>query len=593
MRKLKQRESKVLNGLAISPGIVVGRACLFKAGQFHYTAGVPLNPDLVPDEIARFEKAVAEAKADVEQITRKAELEIGLGEAQIFKVQSALLSDKTILDEIIGSIENDKLHAESALLQVFERYENKLSKIDNAYIKERGSDISEIKRRLMAKLSGDHFGFACANDPQCGGRDMRVVVAEELTPNVTIHLGEQKIVGFATERGGTTSHAAILAHAMGVPAVTNIADIGTRVKCHDLVIVDGNSGQVYINPPEETVRTYENLVKGQELRSRELAAMADRDAVTADGVKVELYANTSHLSDVDLAVRKRADGIGLYRTEFPFMTMTEFPTQDAQYEIYRTAFQKMKGKPVTFRVLDVGGDKKIEYLDMPEEENPHLGWRGIKVLLDNTDIFKEQLKAILRAGCDSGDRVGILYPMISSLTQFRRAKALLAEVRRELARDGVECACEVNEGVMFEVPSAFVQAQDLLREADFGSIGSNDLVQYLLAVDRDNGQVADDYNPLHPAVIRIFANMVNIAGMMHKPLSLCGEIAGNARFTKLLLGLGFRSLSMSPVYMLEVKYVIRNTSIAECEALARKALGCRTCGEVEALISEDEKVAVR
>ncbi len=411
-----------------------------------------------------------------------------------------------------------------------------------------------------------------------------VLVAHNLTPSDTARVDRKKILGFATELGGETSHVSILARSMNLPAVIGVERLMRDVKNGDLVVVDGNSGIVYVNPPQRTVKSYLKLQAEFKVYIKKLTKERDLPSRTLDDVDLSLQVNISMMPDVHLALRYHCDGVGLFRTEMPFMIAGKLLTEEEQLQIYKTVVQSLKGKPVTIRTLDLGGDKFLPFREMETEGNPFLGWRSIRISLQERDVFKQQLRAILRAS--RYGRVRIMYPMISSLEEITEIRHVLEECKDELREKKIAFDDNIQTGIMIEVPSAAIIADRLIRYTDFFSIGTNDLIQYTLAVDRNNEKVAKFYQPLNPAMLRLLQGTIRAANNAGKPVSLCGEMAGSPMYTPILIGLGLRQFSMSPSMLMEVKERVRAVRVSECEDIAQQAMGMDSSDHIRELLME-------
>ncbi|MBN1269885.1 MAG: phosphoenolpyruvate--protein phosphotransferase [Kiritimatiellae bacterium] len=536
--KVKYQPDTLLKGLPLSGGVAVARVCLFNDRRHADLPMVRVSGDEVERERTRLIESAAIARDRLEEIRRDVAARIGPAEAEIFAAQRLILEDEVLINEMLAIVEGDTTNAEAAVHRVLDRYETRFLEMDDEYIKERASDMGEIRRRLLDILRQMQPSFQCAGEEHCQRGRNRIVVAEELTPSLTVDLDARHTLGFVTERGGANSHAAILARALGIPAVSGITGIHSAISCGTELLVDGNKGEVVVWPSEAT------LARARTEHGEKLAFPAAVPAVRG----LAVMANISVAADVQEAVRMQAEGIGLYRTEFEFFTAGEPLDEDAQYERYASVIKAMAGKPVCFRLLDGGGDKPFGFLEVPQEENPALGWRGSRLLLDNPDLLRTQARAIARASRHGPVRV--MYPVVVSLEQFRRLKDLF-----NAAIQGVDHG-EIMQGVMFEVPAACLQAREILAEADFASIGTNDLVQYLFAVDRNNERVAADYNPDQPVLWSLLKDLAAIARELGRPLSVCGEMAGDPKYVLKLVDAGITAVSVSPRLIPGVRHAV-------------------------------------
>ncbi len=563
-------------GIAASPGIAIGRAFVLRPEL--EVAGNPEGGAAATDPVAeqaRFEGALAAGREELRLLRDGVARRMGEADAAIFDAHLMMMGDPALTEGVAAAIRAGA-SARAAVDRVIAEHRAILQNMDDAYIRERAADVADVGRRLIRHLTGD-----TARDLGVLG-EARVIVAHDLTPSETAQLDPQYALGFATESGGRTSHSVIMAQSLGIPAVVGSPDLLAHVADGDLVILDGYAGEVWVNPNAQTLAAYRTKVAEAEAGRRQLLGLRDFPAVTVDGRRIELAANLGRPRDLAAAVENGAEGVGLYRTEFLFMDRTALPTEEEQVEAYKSVAEGMGGRPVIIRTLDIGGDKQIPYLEMPLEPNPFLGWRAVRICLDRPELFKTQLRAIWRAGVTGNVRV--MFPMISGLEELRRAKALLVEAREELASQGEMMAEQIPVGVMIELPSAALMAEKLGREVDFFSIGSNDLTQYTLGVDRMNSRIARLYDPLHPAVLRLIQTVVNAAHGQGKWVGICGEIAGEPGLAPLLLGIGLDELSMSAQAIPLVKRVVCQVGQRACRAVAERALEAETAAEVRELL---------
>ena len=524
-----------LSGLPISGGIVFGKVCRFNENRHENLAVYRVSGSGVPGEKNRVRRAVDLATGQLDGLIEDVAERIGPAEAKIFEAQQAILGDSVLMKKIFADIETAGFNAESAVTRVLDDYESRLLEVDNDYIKERATDIGEIRRRLLDVLGNTNPSLQCAEDRHCQRGRNRIIVTPELTAGMTVDLDSQQTVGFVTERGGPTSHAAILARSLGIPAVSGVKEVHSLLSCGTELLLNGNTGEVIVWPDEETVAV---------ARSRQRPAVA---TVTAIGPVAELtvLANINHAAEVDDAVAQEAEGIGLYRTEFEFLSAGKLLDEDQQYERYAAVVKAMGGRRVSFRLLDIGGDKHSPLFDMPREANPYLGLRGGRLLLKRIDLLRPQARAIVRASAHGP--VDVLYPMIVELEQFVQLRQLFREATSDLASG------ELRHGVMFEVPSACLEAHRLLKVADFGSIGTNDLIQYLFAVDRNNELVAYDYTADRPVFWSVLEQIAAAAADTNRTVSICGEAAGDLQFLPRLMQLGLTTLSVSPRFIADLR----------------------------------------
>lgn len=567
----------MLKGVAASPGIVIGKAHILKEYPIVINEQ-KLAADQLEAELTRLNGAIGKAKAQLEKIRDKAEQEMGADKAEIFNAHLMILEDEVFLNEIREKIQAESLSAEYALTQVVAAYTEMFQNIEDEYLRERAADIKDIGDRLLKNL---------LNIPLQSLADLSeevIIIARDLTPSDTAQMNKAFVQAFATEMGGRTSHTAIMARSLEIPAVVGTVGLLTEAKPGDTVIVDGNKGVVYLNPDQETIERYEKLREEYLLYVRELKELKDLPAETKDQArKVELAANIGTPKDCAGALANGAEGIGLYRTEFLYMDRSSLPSEDEQFAAYKAVAEEMAGKPVIIRTLDIGGDKKLSYLEMPEEMNPFLGWRAIRMCLDREEILRTQLRAIMRASAYG--KLRIMYPMISNATEIRKANAILAQLKADLDKEGIPYDHDLQVGIMIEIPAAAVIADLLIKEVDFFSIGTNDLIQYTIAVDRMNEHISYLYEPLHPAVLRLVKNVIDASHRAGKWTGMCGEMAGDVAAAPILLGLGLDEFSMSAVSIPRVKKVIRSLTHAEAQELARKALAAESAEEIRQLLN--------
>lgn len=526
MKTTLKRES-VLKGIALSGGVAVARVCRFNEHRYSNQEIFKVKGEGAEKEIARVKRAIKIVIERLETVKQQAAEKIGAAEAEIFAVQSMIAQDDALIRNIERLINDEKSSAEAAVMISLDAFEERLSAVDNEYIKDRASDVGEVKRRILDVLSNINPEFQCADREYCQRGSGRIIVAEELTPRLTMGLDTVHTLGFVTERGGVNSHAAILARALGIPAVSGIKGIHGAIMCGTEVVVNGDTGEVLIEPGESVL---------SEIRKSHGAKL--RVPKPVDPVKgFSVMANISLASEIEDVVRMKPDGIGLYRTEFEFLAAGRLLDEKEQYELYSKVLAAVNGLPVVFRMLDAGGDKPLPFLDVSDEINPALGWRGGRLLLDESSLLRAQARAL--AMTSRHGTVRVLYPMIVDLEQFLALRKAF-----EQAIGGLETG-EILHGVMLEVPSACLQAEAILDAADFGSVGTNDLIQYLFAVDRNNERVAYDYSPDRQAVWSLMESMAQAAAKTGKPLSICGELAGDPRYVLKLMNMGIRSVSVS------------------------------------------------
>jgi phosphoenolpyruvate-protein phosphotransferase len=575
--RTKQHWHGRLNGLAASPGFGRGKAFVLQPRM--ELSAIQMKKARKPQhEVERFRGAVERGIEQIGVVKDRMSHLISPEEGAIFDVYRLILEDPTIIRQIENHILRENFTAEYAVRLVFENYLASIAKIDDSYLRERTTDVRDAAQRLLENLSG---GIGQPYDVP----DDAVLVAQDLSPADLSMLEGDKFRGIVLATGGVTSHASILAKSFEIPSVVAVEGLVDHVHPGDLLIVDGNAGTVHVNPNHEVVREYDRLERDYAELNRELSELKDLPAETTDGHRVSLYANIGLLSDVAFAQLHGAQGIGLYRTEIAFLSHRDFPSEEEQYALYKRVVEAMAGKPVTIRTLDIGADKYPTYMrSVATEPNPFLGWRSIRISLEVEEIFKTQLRAILRAG-DLG-RVRLLVPMITSLEEIHKVKELLAEANEELEREGVPFDRQMELGIMVEVPSAVQLAERFLREVDFLSIGTNDLIQYLLAVDRSNRKVAGLYEPLHPAVLSALNSTIETGKREGKRVGMCGEMAADPLCALVLLGMGLEEFSMGSLYIPVIKKALRSTSYQAAKVIAQIVLEMDTVGEIKRYLFE-------
>ncbi len=567
----------IKKGIIASPGIRIGKALVFhgdevKIPKYH------IDETRLEDEIARFEEAVAKTKSEILEIQEKISNDSFSDLAEIFSTHLMALEDPIFIERARKKIRSEKRNSEWVINDISIDLIATLSKIEDEYLKERIIDISDINKRLIGNLQKKQkMNLSEVNENS-------IIFAADLTPSETALLNRQYVLAFVTDRGGKTSHTAIMARSMDIPAIVGMDDITSYVKTGDLVIVDAVHGEILINPSQEEIDQYLKFQKDINEVENELAKLTNLPAQTIDNTEIFIFGNIEIPDEMDVIKSHGAHGIGLYRSEFLFLDKT-LPNEESQLCQYKKVIDFFKPYPVTIRTLDFGGDKIHEFMKSHREANPFLGCRSIRFSLKNQDIFKTQLRAILRASAYGN--VKIMFPMISTVEELLQAKEITFEMMRELDSTNTPYDKKVEIGIMVEVPSAVIAADILAEYVDFFSVGTNDLVQYILAVDRINEKVADLYNPLDISVLRYLRTISEIAASHSTPISICGEIAGEPKYTMLLLGLGFRQLSMSSKYMYQIKRIIRSVNIQECESLARSILQMKRTVDIEKAVIEN------
>ncbi len=562
----------MLKGIAASPGIEIGKVFILEQQQPELRMS-SIAGDEVEKEHARFDNAIAVSRQQLEEIAAKTETELGKDKADIFRAHLMILDDALFLNEVRERVRSRLIAAENALSQVVEKYVAMFEGMEDEYIKARSADIRDIGDRLTANLLGVQRQSLADIDEEV------IVVARDLSPSDTAQMNKQMVRAFVTDIGSRTAHTAIMARSLGIPAVVGMGDISRQVLDGDTIIVDGNDGQVILNPDALALDHYRQLQREYQCYLDGLCQLRDCACeTTCRQRRVEIVANIGKPKDCQAALENGAEGIGLYRTEFFYMDRPDLPDEEEQFEAYKAVAQTMSSRPVIIRTLDIGGDKKLPYLDMPDEMNPFLGCRAIRLCLDHRDIFKTQLRAILRASHYGTLR--IMYPMISGASEIRQANCVLDEAKEELEQEGFPFDRGIQVGIMVEIPSAAVTADLIAKEVDFFSIGTNDLIQYTLAVDRMNERISHLYEPLHPAVLRLIKHVIDASHRAGKWTGMCGEMAGDVVAAPILLGLGLDEFSMSPGSIPRVKQAIRSFSYQKAQEIAERVLQMESPEEI-------------
>jgi phosphoenolpyruvate-protein phosphotransferase (PTS system enzyme I) len=558
-----------LQGIAASNGIAIAKAYKLVEPDFSFEKRTIEAP---ADEVVRFQSALQTAKAELEQIRDHAGTELGADKAAIFDAHLLVLSDPELISPIEDKINTENVNAEHALKETADMFISMFESMENEYMKERAADIRDVTKRVMAHLLGIQIP-----NPSMIAEEV-VIVAEDLTPSDTAQLNRQFVKGFTTNIGGRTSHSAIMARSMEIPAVVGTKAATEEINNGDIVVVDGLKGEVHFNPTPEVLEAYKKTQEDFEKQKAEWAKLVNEKSVTADGHHVELAANIGTPKDLKGVVENGGEGIGLYRTEFLYMDRDQLPTEEEQFTAYKAVLEGMEGKPVVVRTLDIGGDKELPYLNLPKEMNPFLGFRAIRLCLEEQDIFRTQLRALLRASVYGNLKV--MFPMIATLVEFREAKAMLEEEKTKLVNEGIQVAEHIELGIMVEIPSTAVLADQFAKEVDFFSIGTNDLIQYTMAADRMNQQVSYLYQPYNPSILRLVKMVIDAAHKEGKWAGMCGEMAGDETAIPILLGLGLDEFSMSASSILKARSLIRQLNKADMENLAAAVLNMSTTEEV-------------
>lgn len=563
-----------MKGLGVSPGIGIGKAFVIENKSMDIKKSSISHSE---KEILRLRNAVEQGKDQLNELYLKTLNEVGEKEAQIFKSHEMMLEDETFISEVETKIDTEKVNAEYALNEVSLYYIKMFENIEDDYLRERSEDIKDVMNRVIKILLG-----VKTQDYSELEKDS-IIVAKDLTPSDTAQLEKGKVAAMITEMGGKTSHAAIIARIMGIPTVVGLDNITEKIKDNDIVICDGKVGKVIINPNEKQLFYYTQKKERLEEINNELKKQIGLPTISLDGFKVNLSANIGTPNDVNMVLENDAEGIGLFRSEFIFMNREKQPSEDEQFENYKEVLQKMGDKPVIIRTLDIGGDKNVPYIDIPPEMNPFLGYRAIRLCLGNVDVFRTQLKAILRASVYGN--VKIMFPMISTMKELRDSKKILDKAKQELINEGVSFKDDIEIGIMIEIPSAAIISDLLAKEVDFFSIGTNDLIQYTLAVDRMNSKLSHLYSQYHPAMLRLIKGIIDNAHKAGIWVGMCGEAAGDPKLIPIFLGMGLDEFSMNSPAILNSRYLIRNLNKKEMEKVAEGTLNMETAVEVEDYLS--------
>ena len=566
-----------LQGIAASDGIAIAKVYTLTEPDLSFTKISVENTD---KEISRLEEALAVSTKEIELIKETALKNLGEEEAQVFEAHLMVLSDPELVGQVKDAITSQKVNAEHALKEVSDMFISIFAGMeDNPYMQERAADIRDVSKRILANLLGVKIPSPATI------KDEVVVVAGDLTPSDTAQLNRKYVKAFVTDIGGRTSHSAIMARSLEIPAIVGTKEITSLAKDGDLIIIDGLSGDVFLNPSEEVVTEYRAKAEAFAAQQAEWEKLKDADTFTKDGHQVELAANIGTPKDLEGVIHNGAEGVGLYRTEFLYMDSHDMPTEEDQFEAYKAVLEGMNGKPVVVRTMDIGGDKELPYLPLPHEMNPFLGYRAIRISLNEPEMFRTQLRALLRASVYG--KLRIMFPMIATLNDFRGAKALLLEEKAKLVAEGVAVSDDIQVGIMIEIPAAAVLAHQFAKEVDFFSIGTNDLIQYTMAADRMNERVSYLYQPYNPSILTLIKHVIDSAHKEGKWAGMCGEMAGDQTAVPLLVGLGLDEFSMSASSVLKTRSLISKLTLEDMKALADKAINeCATVQEVEALVEE-------
>lgn len=562
--------SLLLNGIAASQGIAIAKAFVLQNPEFQFDNEKTTHPE---KELKRLEKALNQSREELEKIRSHVSENIGEDKAAIFAAHLLVVQDPEMTGAIKGKITNENLNAENAVNEVTSSFIQTFESLENEYMKERVADIRDVSKRILSHLFGVQFTTPAAISEES------VIIADDLSPSDTAQLDRRLVKGFAADIGGRTSHSAIMARSMEIPAVVGTSDVTSKVKNGMMVIVDGINGTVIVNPSNEEIEEYRNKQSEFEAEQLQLKKLISEKSITKDGHPIELAANIGSTDDLHSVLVNGAEGIGLYRTEFLYMGRDRLPSEDEQFEAYKTILEKMKSQPVVIRTLDIGGDKNLPYLEPPEELNPFLGVRAIRLCLKHRNIFRTQLRALLRASVYGN--LKIMFPMIATVSEFKEAKKLLLEEKEKLLNEGETVSEEIEVGMMVEIPAAAIMASQFAKHVDFFSIGTNDLIQYTMAADRMNEQVSYLYQPFSPAVLGLISQVISSAHAEGKWVGMCGEMAGDPTAIPLLLGLGLDEFSMSAASVLPARKQIKELTHSICEKLAQEVLEMESSQDVQ------------
>ncbi|EFB60208.1 phosphoenolpyruvate--protein phosphotransferase [Staphylococcus aureus] len=567
--------SKLIKGIAASDGVAIAKAYLLVEPDLTFDKNEKVTD--VEGEVAKFNNAIEASKVELTKIRNNAEVQLGADKAAIFDAHLLVLDDPELIQPIQDKIKNENANAASALTDVTTQFVTIFESMDNEYMKERAADIRDVSKRVLSHILGVELPNPSMIDESV------VIVGNDLTPSDTAQLNKEFVQGFATNIGGRTSHSAIMSRSLEIPAIVGTKSITQEAKQGDMIIVDGLNGDVIVNPTEDELIAYQDKRERYFADKKELQKLRDADTVTVDGVHAELAANIGTPNDLPGVIENGAQGIGLYRTEFLYMGRDQMPTEEEQFEAYKEVLEAMDGKRVVVRTLDIGGDKELSYLNLPEEMNPFLGYRAIRLCLAQQDIFRPQLRALLRASVYG--KLNIMFPMVATINEFREAKAILLEEKENLKNEGHDISDDIELGIMVEIPATAALADVFAKEVDFFSIGTNDLIQYTLAADRMSERVSYLYQPYNPSILRLVKQVIEASHKEGKWTGMCGEMAGDETAIPLLLGSGLDEFSMSATSILKARRQINGLSKNEMTELANRAVDCATQEEVIELVN--------
>jgi len=563
---------KVYRGIPVSAGVCRGKILVLDKPR-HAIEKRELTEADIPGELNRLQQALLKTREQLQEVQRQLTQSLGAGQASIFDAHLLVLEDPSVIDEVVRVIQQDKVNAEQAFHQVTDRYIGALAKVEDEFLRERATDMRDVSGRVMNNLLGVHeqVDLSKLTEP-C------IIIAHDLTPSKTAQMDRKFVLGFATDIGSRTSHTAIMARSLRIPAIVGLKTASETLTNGEYALLDGYNGNIVVNPTDQTLFEYGQLVRKQVSLEEKLRDALNQHAVTLDNHRIFISANIEQAGDIESVRNSGAEGVGLFRTEYLYINREQPPTEEEQYQAYRQVAAALKPNPVVIRTLDLGGDKLLSSLAIPQEMNPFLGWRAIRYCLQQEDVFHAQLRAILRASAEGN--VKIMYPMISGLDELNQANAFVAQAKDQLRKEGIAFDEKIELGAMIETPSAAIIADALSKRVQFFSLGTNDLIQYTLAVDRMNEKIAHLYEPTHPAIVRLIKQTVLAAQKHNVWVSVCGEMAGDPTLTPLLIGLGIDELSAAPAVLPQLKYLIRRLKRADTQELAAFALECESATEI-------------
>ena len=568
-------KNNLIKGIPASPGIAIGKAFLYKEANLEILEKSILSKE---EELERLIKGREIAKKQLEEIKESTLKKLGKDKADIFEGHITLLEDEELFSEIESKISDKKCTAEFALNEAIDEYANMLANLEDAYFKERAGDLRDIGRRWLYGVINAQIVDLSKLEPET------IIVARELNPSDTAQINLENVLAFVTEIGGKTAHSSIMARSLELPAVVGVGAVLENLEDNQILIVDALKGEVIVDPDEETLKIYREKREDFLKEKEELKALKDKEAISKDGTEVDVWGNIGSPNDLKGIISNGGFGIGLYRTEFLFMEKDSFPTEDEQFEAYKTVAEGLKGYPVTIRTMDIGGDKSLPYMELPQEDNPFLGWRAIRVCLDRQEILKTQFRALLRAS--KYGQIKVMLPMIMDIEEVRKARAIFENCKKELREEGIEFDEKIMLGIMVETPAVAFRAKYFAKECDFFSIGTNDLTQYTLAVDRGNEKISNLYDTYNPAVLQAIKMLIDGAHEGGIKISMCGEFAGDENAVAILFGMGLDAFSMSGISIPRVKRILMKLDKKECEDLVERILLLSTASEIKNKVKE-------